>query len=76
MTEEEAKRKWCPFARTADAEVAGYNRTGVLGANLDDVKCLGSDCMAWRWMPRPLETMPSDGSKIEPWGYCGLVAKP
>lgn len=63
MTEDEAKRNWCPFARSVKAT----NRTGggidVNGAQpslnrytLDDgvalpggSLCIGSRCMAWRW---------------------------
>ena len=40
MTEEEAKTKWCPFARNGGE--AGCNR-------LQSTECLGSACMAWRW---------------------------
>jgi hypothetical protein len=28
MTEEEAKQKWCPFAKTTDENHGTYNRTG------------------------------------------------
>lgn len=43
MTQEEAKKKWCPMARCGDAP--GCNRSGA------DFRaapfCLGSDCTAW-----------------------------
>lgn len=37
MTEEEAKTKWCPHSGTAMDHPHGG--------------CIGSKCMAWRWLP-------------------------
>lgn len=62
MTEDEAKTKWCPFARCASA-VAGLEGACVrehlpslnriaLPADLmvpSAARCIGSACMAWRW---------------------------
>lgn len=62
MTEEEAKTKWCPFARSLIAlrEVESQNVAGGTSANrwngistntppVSDIpKCIGSACMAWR----------------------------
>ena len=59
MNESEAKTKWCPFARAAtqpdpdifpDARAVTINRNDV---GQDDLRCrcLGSSCMAWRWLP-------------------------
>ncbi|CAB4165151.1 hypothetical protein UFOVP833_31 [uncultured Caudovirales phage] len=55
MTEDEAKTKWCPFARQATV----FSREGATGgtANRDgphhygvpNVECIASACMAWRW---------------------------
>ena len=61
MTEDEAKTKWCPFARVVLADPdkesraivphhAAYNMTKLIGE--DDrsyVPCIASTCMAWRW---------------------------
>ena len=56
MTEEEAKMKWCPFARPSQNHPDGCGE--VRGNRVlpheprhypDDCLCLGSDCMAWRW---------------------------
>lgn len=67
MTEDEAKKKWCPFARApwlngdGPYGVVAVNRqaTGVRPKNLgapEEPKCLGSECMAWRWLLPPKET--------------------
>lgn len=34
MTEDEARKKWCPF---------------VMADNLTPALCIASECMAWRW---------------------------
>jgi len=55
MTEDEAKTKWCPNARSA--RPGGNNRHSD-GNGRFDCLCIGSGCMAWRWQ-----------GKTE--GYCG-----
>lgn len=63
MTEDEAKTKWCPFARMLShiysQDGAGrtfeggysYNRSPDHGEGYlpTGAKCIGSACMAWRW---------------------------
>lgn len=57
MTEEEAKTKWCPFARVLDSGKDA--RIGYVAANrwqgplygTDAARCIGSSCMAWRTTP-------------------------
>lgn len=65
LTEEEARKKWCPFAR--DILSAGGNRAAYGGAGAepdseecheeyeaemaDQYPCLASACMAWRRVP-------------------------
>jgi hypothetical protein len=74
MTEEEAKQKWCPFAKPGQTlpdlcgEIRG-NRE-MTGAADPGALCLGSDCMAWRWSSW---TTDIDGERIGLTGYCGLV---
>lgn len=65
MTEDEAKTKWCPFARAVKAEPNGggvkieiaapvHNRfTTEPGAAIipAGATCMGSLCAAWRWDP-------------------------
>ncbi len=66
MTEDEAKTKWCPFARVAgqmggEAQGTSFNRwtTGAAGGASDPAACIGSACMAWRvrhqWLDNALQ---------------------
>ena len=60
MTEDEAKAKWCPFARTKtikfssdDGAVSSANRD-FDGEPIDKLHtCIASACMAWRWRVAP-----------------------
>lgn len=51
MTEDEAKQRWCPFARKASL---GTSREAVNrkrdGSPADHSGCIASACMAWRWV--------------------------
>ncbi len=64
ITEEEARKKWCPFARTVEKLTDGisFPRNRVVNVpNKDDLTdveflsvltgttCIASECMAWRW---------------------------
>lgn len=76
MTEEEAKTKWCPHARVLEgyAERTSANRTAEgKPAGL----CIGSGCMAWRWVDGPEDVFMGDpklGGRLEKAeGYCGLA---
>ena len=90
MTEEEAKTKSCPqsFAPEVDGEpnpqFPGHMKGQRYGGF--QMRCLGSDCMWWRWMP---QTQATDGSwnvhETEHWkgyradakeGFCGLAGTP
>lgn len=81
MTEDEAKKLWCPHARigVTNSEGGGFsvNRAGpsVPLRSLD--RCLGFGCMAWRWT----DIIEAQGQSIpmpqgNPHGYCGLAGKP
>jgi hypothetical protein len=58
ITETEAKDRFCPMGQS----------------NPDIVRCIGSDCMAWRWDNRSVSIRQFD--HVEHWvsnqGYCGL----
>ena len=56
MTEDEAKTKWCPFARYVSIRGEGINRwihEGETQTNPEPSRCIASDCMAWRWTTAP-----------------------
>lgn len=68
LNEEEAEKRWCPFARTLtswgpDELPAGGNRVGASDQN----NCIASRCMAWRWYGAP-------GTQRH--GFCGLAGPP
>lgn len=67
MTEEESRKKWCPFARVSGTN-SSYNRGAILGEDTGQAQCVGSACMAWRWNYIVTEE-PTEG-------YCGLAGKP
>lgn len=74
MTEEEAKTKWCPFARVGSSTsgLGGFNRfiEPVAAGSDEKVRCIGSACMAWRWDGKDdgvlvREITKTDGEPIE-----------
>ena len=71
-TEEEAGKKWCPFARVVgevqENETGAYNR-GAVGDISTSAHCYGSACMAWRWM----KCEDDDDKQL---GHCGLAGVP
>ena len=83
MTENEARKKWCPMVRVTvtpnDATWQGNmltNRGQVPAANTDTL-CIASDCMMWKWKmygPDDQARLPeSMQTGDEPEGYCGLT---
>ena len=74
MTEQEARQKWCPFARVVD-DLSGAGAAARLQNNT--VKCVASDCMAWRWASgEGIETLGGSRGESKEAGYCGLAGKP
>jgi hypothetical protein len=67
MTEEEAKKKWCPQSRVGFPK-SSLNRFSD-GDFPQSSNCIGSNCMAWRYFPN---NVPRDE---KPHGYCGLAGK-
>lgn len=72
FTEEQAKEKWCPFARCAMKGeedkwyVNGINRWPLAAADHQTgPKCIASECMAWRWK-----------NTLHERGHCGLAGAP
>lgn len=80
MTEDEAKLRWCPFARVTDNGCATNRHAGtkkgkdgkprILRGN---ALCIASECMAWRW-----DEWDANGGRqmTKTHGYCGLAGKP
>jgi hypothetical protein len=93
MTEDEAKKKWCPQARNLGTlsrpdEPGGperiiasgtQNRGYQMGGALHNSMCIGSACMAWRWV-----TLQQDAESLRAGtfkrsttdGCCGLAGHP
>ena len=65
ITEEHAKRLWCPFATTSSI-ASGQHGAGIYdtrGQSKGFTNCIAGDCMAWRWY------------KTKNKGYCKLIGK-
>ncbi len=80
-SEMEARKKWCPFARAWDgpvtpAIIASSNR-GTYGEPHHQCLCLGSGCMAWRYVLTHIENPKAPGGDLIPshdsHGFCGLA---
>lgn len=68
MTEDEARKKWCPHVRFGNE--AGCNRnTAPEGSGGALTNCIASECMAWRWAW--VSGWPDHFSVTH--GYCGLA---
>jgi len=83
MTEEEAKKRWCPMVRCTgrseflgDMESPAGNCDAEVGGVIDRkpsyALCIASDCMCWRNLFHETET-DIDGDKKYLGGYCGLA---
>jgi hypothetical protein len=80
VTEDQAKTKWCPFARyVIDAQTVfptgnrfeGQETSQVPNEAAKGCLCIASDCMAWRWRPVDLANGGQFGD-----GNCGLAGEP
>ena len=49
MTESEAKKRWCPFVRMHSPGSGACNRE-TQTPDMQYYKCIGSDCMAFRFV--------------------------
>lgn len=77
MTEDEAKTRWCPFIRIAPATESHHAVTNREDRALDigpvTTNCIGSSCMAWRWLAeQPIR----NGVVARTEGFCGLAGRP
>lgn len=75
MTEEDARGKWCPFARCGSPSDPGWSHNRDCATSTSEpskgAACLASGCMAWRWRrewrytyspcaPNQMRVMPHD----------------
>lgn len=69
MTEDEAKKKWCPMVRHAADRDGGFHVTnGQKSAGFQN--CIASDCMMWQWDNNPKQPECDYYN-----GHCGLAGK-
>lgn len=76
MTEDEARNKWCPFVRLS--EDWGDNRPSSMNDSDTFLRCIASDCMAWRrvtntFVARRQYDAVARGEAPQEEGYCGLA---
>lgn len=91
LTEEEAKGRWCPQARSLGVVNEWVNATSSVNSiqvvsNRDHPSgnmpaCIASSCMFWRWSEekkiRDIDLVTSDVVDLPPRrGYCGIGGKP
>lgn len=87
MTEDDAKKKWCPFARVfVDYDARGgmmamTSANRCLPQNDQANLCIGSECMAWRNIRVMVSGTTNPGGPPPKFennghGYCGLAGKP
>ena len=82
MTEEDAKKKWCPMVRMDMSTIYGPEFVRSMPVNKaylspmqvwEGAKCIGAACMMWRiQVYSSVQRLPDP--HIE--GYCGLAGKP
>lgn len=55
MTEDEAKKKWCPLTRVGSTEtgLGGINRSPIHNV-IDGSRCIGRRCMMWRHVKKQM----------------------
>ena len=81
MTEQEARKKWCPHALLTDGGMM-YNRNALAPDVLQNgANCIASDCMMWvatdnEYKAQPWEEEYNPDEPASPAGYCGLANKP
>lgn len=80
MTEDEAKKRWCPAARedTGGIGPVAGNRSQSSSAY---TMCIASECMWWRWEWESKQTFatteqPQIFEQSKTHGHCGMAGKP
>jgi hypothetical protein len=80
ISEEDAKTKWCPFARASNNsdDISGTTINRNFKGKPDiDCACLASGCMAWRWVDTHIKDDSGNLTVLsgDTHGYCGLAGK-
>ena len=73
LTEEEAKKRWCPFSNVNivyQSTGAGGNRFKAGSEAQASTRCLAGHCMAFRFVVNP------NAGGGAPKGFCGLASVP
>jgi hypothetical protein len=73
VTEEQARKMWCPFVRIEGSNRLMNTMTDGFDAEHRYQHCIGGECMAWRSFHF---TYTRADSAPAPHGYCGLAGKP
>lgn len=76
LTEDEAKKRWCPFANVQQDGTGNRYPMDTDMLNRAFACCIASDCMAWRWTEQGHD--PGDFPGMGEWpstGFCGLASK-
>jgi hypothetical protein len=77
MTEEEAKKKWCPmFHKRINVFINKEEVDAIEERMLNHKKqgnCIASDCMMWKWINNHKDGYNHVGKPAL--GYCGLGGK-
>jgi hypothetical protein len=64
LTNEEAKKKWCPFVRLPHNRSMVNSQDYKIGDPVLGSHCIGSKCAVWQW----------DYKEVGEVGYCGMAA--
>lgn len=75
VTEEEAKKRWCPMVRHSNGPDGTWNRYASNPQIPEHYKCIASECMAWRLAEREKIDMYGK-TKGQNRGFCGLSGNP
>jgi len=86
LTEEEAKKKWCPESRAAPILMPDVTISCITNRDVSlavdpglqypaTQNCIASECMAWRWKTAP-STDSAWPDSVPPTGYCGKAGAP
>ncbi len=83
LTEEEAKKRWCPHVRVSNGPDGSWNRLTNSVTDHVSYDCIASECMAWRKRESAEFIIKADaefkrsGARLQGTeGFCGLAVPP